>query len=233
MKRLLPPKILEPFRRFTVIYFGEFPSLTLILLLRHRSSHSHLRRKWKTSSVCCCGGCKSDRHPVHQTTAPNRRSSQRDHTRQMGIRRLGKSDFVGPPLKIRPSPSHSAQFRRARTPPISPAEAGQPVYLSIAGDWSAICIPALPLVPNPKRAGLVNFRLHDLRHSFASFLVNSGVAIYTVQNLLGHVHVRATQRYAHLSNDTLADAAEVIPNVVLAPAQIATVDPDKQAASSS
>jgi site-specific recombinase XerD len=58
---------------------------------------------------------------------------------------------------------------------------------------------------------LVNFRLHDLRHSFASFPVNGGVPIYTVQNLLEHVHVRATQRYAHLADDTLADAAEVIP----------------------
>ena len=66
-----------------------------------------------------------------------------------------------------------------------------------------------------RRAGLIEFRLHDLRHSFASFLVNKGVSIYVVQGLLGHANVRATQRYAHLANETLSDAAELIPAVVL------------------
>jgi integrase len=65
-----------------------------------------------------------------------------------------------------------------------------------------------------KRAGLTEFRLHDLRHSFASFLVNKGVSIYVVQGLLGHANVRATQRYAHLANETLLDAAELIPSIV-------------------
>jgi integrase len=67
------------------------------------------------------------------------------------------------------------------------------------------------------RAGLLDVRLHDLRHSFASFLVNQGVSLYVVQGLLGHTQARTTQRYAHLANDTLSDAAEVIRNVVLHP----------------
>jgi integrase len=58
------------------------------------------------------------------------------------------------------------------------------------------------------RAGLPDLRLHDLRHSFASFLVNRGVSLYVVQGLLGHGHTRYTQRYAHLTPDTLRDAAE-------------------------
>ncbi|MBO6755688.1 MAG: tyrosine-type recombinase/integrase [Roseibium sp.] len=57
-----------------------------------------------------------------------------------------------------------------------------------------------------KQAGLANVRLHDLRHSFASFLVNSGRSIYEVQKLLGHAHISTTERYAHLSNQTLASA---------------------------
>ena len=70
-----------------------------------------------------------------------------------------------------------------------------------------------------KKSGLVNFRLHDLRHSFASFLVNNGVSLYVVQGLLGHTQARTTQRYAHLVNDTLSNAAEVIQTVMLPPAQ--------------
>ncbi|WP_353211882.1 tyrosine-type recombinase/integrase [Rhodovarius sp.] len=58
-----------------------------------------------------------------------------------------------------------------------------------------------------KRAGLAHVRIHDLRHSFASFLVNSGRGLYEVQRLLGHAHIKTTQRYAHLSDETLISAA--------------------------
>jgi len=68
-----------------------------------------------------------------------------------------------------------------------------------------------------KRAGLEDVRLHDLRHSFASFLVNRGVSLYIVQGLLGHLHARTTQRYAHLTDETLTDAAELVQEVVAFP----------------
>lgn len=57
-----------------------------------------------------------------------------------------------------------------------------------------------------KRAGLDDLRIHDLRHSFASFLVNNGRSLYEVQHLLGHARPVTTQRYAHLSQQTLMDA---------------------------
>ena len=57
-----------------------------------------------------------------------------------------------------------------------------------------------------RRAGLQALRLHDLRHSFASFLVNGEVSLYVVQQLLGHVNFRTTQRYAHLMPEALAKA---------------------------
>jgi integrase len=60
-----------------------------------------------------------------------------------------------------------------------------------------------------QRADLEGVRLHDLRHSFASVLVNNGVSLYVVQGLLGHTQPRMTQRYAHLSQGTLRAAADV------------------------
>ena len=57
------------------------------------------------------------------------------------------------------------------------------------------------------RANLSDVRVHDLRHSFASLLINSGRTLYEVQHILGHTQVKTTQRYAHLSQDTLLAAA--------------------------
>ena len=56
------------------------------------------------------------------------------------------------------------------------------------------------------QAGLADVRMHDLRHSFASLLINSGRTLYEVQHILGHTQVKTTQRYAHLSQDTLLAA---------------------------
>ena len=58
-----------------------------------------------------------------------------------------------------------------------------------------------------KKAGLPEVRIHDLRHTFASLLVNSGRTLYEVQKLLGHTQIKTTQRYAHLAHDTLIDAS--------------------------
>ena len=58
------------------------------------------------------------------------------------------------------------------------------------------------------QAGLPQLRLHDLRHQYASFLVNNGRSLYEVQQILGHSSPTVTQRYAHLSTRSLQDAAE-------------------------
>jgi integrase len=64
------------------------------------------------------------------------------------------------------------------------------------------------------RAGLPEVRMHDLRHSFASFMVNNGRTLYEVQKILGHTQIKTTQRYAHLSPDTLLDAANSVGNMM-------------------
>ena len=61
-------------------------------------------------------------------------------------------------------------------------------------------------------AGLPEVRMHDLRHSFASMLVNNGRSLYEVQRILGHAQIQMTQRYAHLAQHTLLEAANTAGN---------------------
>jgi site-specific recombinase XerD len=64
-----------------------------------------------------------------------------------------------------------------------------------------------------QRAGMPELRVHDLRHSFASFLVNAGRSLYEVQELLGHADVKTTSRYAHLSRERLSAAVACVPRL--------------------
>jgi len=56
-------------------------------------------------------------------------------------------------------------------------------------------------------AGLPFLRIHDLRHLYASFMINSGRTLYEVQQVLGHSSPQVTQRYAHLTTETVQAAA--------------------------
>lgn len=56
-------------------------------------------------------------------------------------------------------------------------------------------------------AGLRDVRIHDLRHSFASALVNRGATLFDVQKLLGHSSPKMTERYSHLTPGRLMEAA--------------------------
>ena len=51
---------------------------------------------------------------------------------------------------------------------------------------------------------------HTLRHSFASWLVQSGIPLLTVQKLLGHSTIRMTERYSHLAPENFSQAADVL-----------------------
>ena len=61
-----------------------------------------------------------------------------------------------------------------------------------------------------KRAGLDRVRIHDLRHTYASFGAGSGLGLPIIGKLLGHREAATTQRYAHLDNDPLRRASGAI-----------------------
>lgn len=55
-------------------------------------------------------------------------------------------------------------------------------------------------------SGLKDIHWHDLRHTCASWLVQAGVSLYVVKDLLGHASIKTTERYAHLTPINLEDA---------------------------
>lgn len=75
------------------------------------------------------------------------------------------------------------------------AKAGKP-YQNVRKPWKAIT----------KAVGLSDVRIHDLRHSFASFAAAQGMPLATIGKLLGHKNVGTTARYAHLSDSYLQQA---------------------------
>lgn len=74
---------------------------------------------------------------------------------------------------------------------------------TVRSAWSQIC----------KAAGLTDVRVHDLRHSYASYLVSNGVSLHVVGKLLGHSQAQTTQRYAHVAHQSLRDASNLFGNI--------------------
>jgi|TARA_Y100000031_G_scaffold93788_1_gene102900 integrase len=61
-----------------------------------------------------------------------------------------------------------------------------------------------------RKAGIENFRFHDLRHDFCSRLVQRGADLYSVAGLAGHKDIKTTQRYAHLSPEKLRSTIQML-----------------------
>ena len=63
---------------------------------------------------------------------------------------------------------------------------------------------------NTKDISYGHARLHDLRHSTASEMINAGVDLYTVGGVLGHKSAISTKRYSHLATKTLQNAVGLV-----------------------
>jgi integrase len=125
---------------------------------------------------------------------------------------------LGAGLWVKPS-AHTKQRREHRVPLSAPALAllsdmrkqatGVFVFPGKASDqpltdikrtWASVC----------QKANVEDARIHDLRHSFASILVSRGASLPLIGALLGHTQVATTARYAHLYDEPLREAAELV-----------------------
>lgn len=119
-------------------------------------------------------------------------------------------------------PSHHTKQKRTEHLPISGTAAALLQSMREQADQSMLLVfpgrdPSKPL-RDLKRfwkavtsdAGLDDYRIHDNRHTHASHLVSSGLSLAIVGKLLGHTNPLTTQRYAHLADDPLREAAEVM-----------------------
>ena len=77
-----------------------------------------------------------------------------------------------------------------------------------------------------KRAGIHGLRIHDLRHCYASHLVNAGFSLPVIGQLLGHSQVATTARYSHLYDDVQRQATERVGTIITgkSPADVMPLD---------
>ena len=85
-----------------------------------------------------------------------------------------------------------------------------PVFRTPLGNELQVRYLAREFCEARNRAGIPDFRFHDMRHTFATRLVQRGVDLYKVQRLLGHKTSLMTQRYAHHSPESLRDGVNVL-----------------------
>jgi len=101
---------------------------------------------------------------------------------------------------------------------VLPAAKGTGHYVGLPKHWDAVRARANAIAISRTAAegrsmnetpNFGDVRLHDLRHSFASFAVQSGGSLFLVGKVLGHKQARTTERYAHTNDEPLLATAEL------------------------
>ena len=83
------------------------------------------------------------------------------------------------------------------------AKFSKPLQVDDSVAWNAAC----------KRAGIEDFRFHDLRHTWASWLIQSGVPLSVLQEMGGWESIEMVRRYAHLAPSHLTEHARQIDSI--------------------
>jgi integrase len=115
-------------------------------------------------------------------------------------------------------PAHATKQKKLHAVPL--AEPVRELLAHIHGLQTVKTNRVFPNVGNHRRvqrhwdeilaaAKIADLRIHDMRHSFASVLANQKIPLQVVGKLLGHSKIATTERYSHLYDDTLGEAAEV------------------------
>ena len=97
--------------------------------------------------------------------------------------------------------------RLAGCPWIFPSLKTDRPFVNFGVQWKAVLA----------RAGVGRWRMHDLRHGFASAAVSAGAPLYAVGKQLGHAKPQTTSRYAHVGDDGRREVAEIVAGLVLRP----------------
>ena len=92
------------------------------------------------------------------------------------------------------------KHRGSSEPFVFPAHRGGGHIVGLQKTWEKVRL----------RAGLPGMRIHDLRHSYASFAIAAGASLFMVSKALGHADTRVTERYAHTQGDALDALAESV-----------------------
>ena len=121
-----------------------------------------------------------------------------------------------PPEPTRGHNSGQRASDTTRSPFVMPALKGDGHFVGLPHLWTKVKARADQILrdkavecgkdPRDVRS-LLNVRLHDLRHSFASFAIADGASLFMVGKVLGHKQARTTEIYAHLSDDPLKQLA--------------------------
>lgn len=100
-------------------------------------------------------------------------------------------------------------------------KSGRPRVVPLPKEMGKVTLP-LPITEGEltwdwrqarKKAGMPKVRFHDLRHTYASWLVQQGTSLTVVRDLLGHSSLAVTSRYAHLAQEHLREAVNGLPRI--------------------
>jgi len=145
-----------------------------------------------------------------------------------------KWNEIDKPNRVWRIPATNSKSKRVRSVPLNDSALGVLNELDTEGTFEYLFVNLKTREPYGrihkawhrirKVAGVPFLRIHDLRHGFASFLVNSGRSFAEIQQILGHSDPKVTMRYAHLSSRSLQEASNTASKIIAAASAVPPVE---------